>query len=236
MIDRARNYLQVQENIANICSQASINKEDITLLAVSKYHDAKSVAEIAMLGHKHFAENYLKEAKEKKIELQQLLPKEIYESLLWHSIGHIQTNKAKEACNDYEFLHTIDSERLVLALNKVLLQKQRKQKILIEVNIANEEQKAGVLAADCPKLIESILNLENFDLQGFMSLPPFQRKKGENRKYFAQMYELKQKMENEFAIKLNHLSMGTSSDYEEAILEGATFVRIGTDIFGEREY
>ncbi len=126
--------------------------------------------------------------------------------------------------------------RLVQALDKVLAQKMQKQSILIEVNIGEEEQKAGVFPQDLEALVERVLNTNTLDLQGFMCLPPFQTKAGENRKYFQALYELRNKLEAKFALSLPHLSMGTSSDFREAILEGATFVRIGTDIFGERDY
>ncbi len=232
----AENYTKVKETISSVCKQAGRKTEEVNLLAVSKYHSAQSVAELALLGHKDFAENYLKEAKKKRQELESILKKEIFDTLSWHSIGHIQSNKAKDACDNYLYLHTIDSEKLVFAINKVLEQKLQKQKILLEINIGNEAQKAGLLVDECPRLIEKILSIPSFALEGFMCLPPFQTKKGENRKYFAAMYELKVAMEKEFSLNLPHLSMGTSSDYEEAILEGATFVRIGTDLFGEREY
>ncbi len=232
----AENYAKVTENIISACKQAGRNIEEVGLLAVSKYHSAQSVAELALLGHRHFAENYLKETKNKRLELENILDKEIFDSLSWHSIGHIQSNKAKDACDNYLYLHTIDSEKLALAIHKILEKKLVKQKILLEINIGNEASKAGLNAEDCPRLIEKILSMPNFSLEGFMCLPPFQTKKGENRKYFSELYELKCAMEKEFSIKLPHLSMGTSSDYEEAILEGASFVRIGTDLFGEREY
>ncbi len=232
----ADNYKKVLENIHNACNIAQRKIDTVTLLAVSKYQHAQSLAEIAMLGQKHFGENYLKEAKEKRIELQTLLPEEIYNKLQWHSIGHIQTNKAKDACDNYFLLHTVDSEKLALSLDKVLARKLQMQDILLEVNIANEEQKAGVSALECPKLIEKILSIPSLNIKGFMCLPPFQTKEGENRKHFRAVYELKVSMEKEFGMEFPHLSMGTSSDYKEAILEGATFVRVGTDIFGERKY
>ncbi len=232
----AQNYTQVIEKIHNACEKAQREIDSVTLLAVSKFHSAQSVAEVAMLGQRHFAENYFQEAKQKRKEVEELLPEEIYKSLQWHSTGHIQTNKAKEACNDFTLLHTVDSQKLARALNKVLEQKLQVQDMLIEVNVGDEEQKAGVRIADCAKLIEEVLTIPTLRLQGFMCLPPFQTQVGENRKYFNKLYDLKQKMETEFNTKFPHLSMGTSSDFVEAIFEGATIVRVGTDIFGERVY
>ncbi len=232
-------YNKVQEIIKDTCQKANRDIDSVTLLAVSKFHTASLIVELAKLGHTHFAESYFKEAKDKIPQVEALLKEEnsnLFELLQWHSIGHIQTNKAKEACKGYSFLHTIDSERLVLALDKVLAQKMHKQNILIEVNIGEEEQKSGVMPSECFKLVESVLNTSTLELQGFMCLPPFQTVEGENRKYFKALYELRDKLESEFGKKFPHLSMGTSSDYKEAILEGATFVRVGTDIFGEREY
>lgn len=230
------NYYSVQEQIETSCKQAGRDIHSVTLLAVSKFHTASKVAELAKLGHRNFAESYIKEAKEKKKELETILDAELYSSLIWHSIGHIQTNKAKEVCVGYEFLHAVDSERLALALHTVLEKKEQKQKILLEINIANEEQKAGISLNECPKLIEKILKLPYLSIEGFMCLPPFQKKAGENRTYFKELYEVRNKMEETFHKSFPHLSMGTSSDYKEAILEGSTFIRVGTDIFGERMY
>ncbi len=230
------NYRQVLENIANACNLAQRKADDLTLLAVSKFHSAQSVVEIAKLGQVHFAESYLKEAKEKKLQVMDLLSEEEYNKIQWHSIGHIQTNKAKDACDNYCLIHALDSERLAIALHKVLEKKEQKQDILLEINIANEAQKAGLSSDDCPYLIEKILELPYLQIKGFMCLPPLQEKEGDSRKYFKALYELRNKMEDKFQMKFPHLSMGTSGDYKEAILEGATFVRIGTDIFGEREY
>ncbi len=235
------NYKQVLENIQSICSKAGRKIDSLELLAVSKFHSAQSVAEIAKLGQVHFAESYLKEAKEKKLQVKDLLSEELFKQIQWHSIGHIQTNKAKDALDNYAYIHALDSERLALALDKVLERKLHSteleaQKVLIEVNIAQEEQKAGVSIEDCPHLLEKILTLPTLKAEGFMCLPPLQEKDGDSRKYFKALYELREKMEQEFRIKLPHLSMGTSGDYEHAIYEGATFIRIGTDIFGERQY
>lgn len=232
----AENYKRLEENILSSCAQAHRKREDITLVAVSKFHTAEKVAQLAILGHKHFSENYFKEAKEKRKNLEALISPELYNSLYWHSTGHIQTNKAKDACDNYYLLHTVDSERLASALNKILEQRTQKQNILLEINIASEQQKNGVLPVDCPRLIEQILTLSQLNIQGFMCLPPMQRKEGENRKHFNSLYELKCSMEKLFSTSFPHLSMGTSADYKEAILEGATFIRIGTDIFGQREY
>ncbi len=228
-------YLNIQEQIKLACQDAHRDVESVQLLAVSKFHTAQAVAEIALLGHRNFAESYLKEAKEKRKELENILPKDVFDNLIWHSIGHIQTNKAKDACTGYEYIHALDSERLATALSNVLEKKEKIQKVLIEVNIGEEPQKAGILPDSCPKLIEHILALlPNLSIQGFMCLPPLQTKSGENRRYFHKMYEIKNSMERLFDSSFPQLSMGTSSDYKEAIHEGATFVRIGTDIFGER--
>ncbi len=230
----AHNYSKVLDKIQSSCLKANRNKEDVTLLAVSKFHPLSSIVNLAKLGQRNFAENYLKETKEKMQEIKTLLPSDIVEKIQWHSIGHIQTNKAKDACNGYTCLHTIDSKKLIDALDKVLVQNLHVQNVLIEVNIANEEQKAGVLSKDCPNLVEYLLNRPNFNLQGFMCLPPIEQNAEDSRKYFKALYELKNAIEKEFSISLPHLSMGTSADYQEAILEGATLVRVGTEIFGNR--
>ncbi len=239
------NYRQVLENIENICKKAGRKVDSLNLLAVSKFHPAESIVEIAKLGQLHFAESYLKEAKEKKLQVKLQLKEDLYNKIQWHSIGHIQTNKAKDALDNYAYIHALDSERLALSLHKVLERKLHNpekelqfepQKVLIEVNIAKEEQKAGILEEECPLLIEKILALETLKLEGFMCLPPLQEKEGDSRKYFKALYELRNKMESEFRLSFPQLSMGTSGDYKEAIYEGATFIRIGTDIFGERQY
>ncbi len=230
----SQNYSSVLDKIEKACLQAGRNIDSVNLIAVSKCHPISSIVALAKLGQRHFGENYLKEAKEKMEEIKTLLPSDIVDEIQWHSIGHIQTNKAKDACNGYSCLHTIDSIKLIEALDKVLVQKLHKQSVLIEVNIANEEQKNGVLSKDCADLVEYLLNKPNFSLKGFMCLPPIEEDASKSRKYFNALYELKVKIEREFAIKLDHLSMGTSSDYQEAILEGASLVRVGTEIFGAR--
>ncbi len=256
----ASNLQEVQESVKKACKEAGRNFDTVNLLAVSKFHSAEAVASLALLGHRQFAESYFQEAKQKRIELKELLPKEIYEEIQWHSIGHIQTNKAKEVCDNYALVHAVDSERLILAINKAfakkyegishekknisetntennsLAQNLQKQNVLLEVNIAEENQKAGVPKKDCAKLIEKILESPYINLQGFMCLPPLQARAEDNRPYFKALYELRNEMESLFRISLPELSMGTSSDYTEAILEGATFVRVGTNLFGARNY
>jgi len=221
------NWLEVKEQITKACWQAGRNPERVTLIAVSKKHEAKDVAYLAKLGQRDFGENYVQEALAKQEELQGL-------DLVWHFIGSLQTNKVKFVVGRFKFIQSVDRIKLAKAIESKAAQLGIVQSILLQVNVGLEPQKAGVLPNEAKPLAEQILALNHVKLRGLMTLPPFTDKETEQRKYFALLRRLRDQLEKELAVELPELSMGMSSDFKVAIAEGATMVRIGTSIFGPR--
>ena len=217
---------------------AGRNPADITLVAVSKTHPAEAVAAAHALGQVEFGENYVQEVMAKQAELGHL-------HLHWHFIGHLQSNKAKLVAGRFSLIHTVDSIKLAQNLHKSMGQVRAaalgtaeglRQDILIQVNICEEEQKGGVAACDLTGLAKEIMQLEHLRLLGLMCIPPLSLNGVETRPYFVRLRALKGELERELGLALPHLSMGMSHDFEYAVAEGATLVRVGTDIFGQRDY
>lgn len=220
------NYLEVLEEIDKACVLAKRKPEEVTLIAVSKKHKSEDIKWLFEFGQKDFGENYVQEALAKQKDLHQL-------DINWHFIGSLQTNKAKYVVGSFALIHSVDRIKLAQELNKVALKKGVKQDILIQVNIGKEGQKAGVEEEGLLSLVEEILKLNQLNLVGLMTLPPCLQ--GDKvRPFLARLRKLKEKVEVEFTLNLPHLSMGMTQDFKEAILEGATLVRIGTKIFGPR--
>ena len=228
----------VRRRLREAAAAAKRNPEDITLVAVSKTHPAEAVAAAHALGQVEFGENYVQEVTAKQEALRAL-------PLHWHFIGHLQSNKAKFVAGRFSLIHTVDSIKLAQNLHKCMGQytsegeeaaKRRPQDLLIQVNIGEEEQKGGVAVAGLLDLAREILGLPHLRLKGLMCIPPLSLSAEETRPYFVRLRELKAELESELGLALPHLSMGMSHDFETAIAEGATLVRVGTDIFGQRDY
>ncbi len=235
----------VRERLREAARTAGRRPEDITLVAVSKTHPAEAVAAAHALGQVEFGENYVQEALTKQDALADL-------PLRWHFIGHLQSNKAKFVVGRFSLMHTVDSLKLAQNLHKCVKQDVEqtlaqdkltpqagasdRQDILIQVNIGEEEQKGGVSVAGLTELATGILKLERLRLLGLMCIPPLSLSARETRPYFAQLRGLRDGLEREIGLALPHLSMGMSHDFAEAVAEGATLVRVGTDIFGRRDY
>ncbi len=227
----SNNLALVRERIKEAAKKTGKNPEDITLLGVSKKHLAEKIIEAYKAGLKDIGENYVQEALGKMEFIQQKGITDIN----WHFIGRLQRNKAKYVVGKFVLIHGVDSEKLILELEKQSAKRceGRKQPFLIEVNVGGEETKGGVEPEDVDKIVEVALEQPHLELQGFMTIPPPYT--GEKiRPYFKKMREIKEEIEKKFKIKLPHLSMGMSADFEVAIEEGATIVRIGTAIFGPR--
>ena len=192
------------------------------LIAVSKTHPVDKIKEIYDEGIKDFGEN----------KVQELLSKidKLPSDIRWHMIGHLQTNKVKYIIDKVYLIHSVDSVKLANIIDKEAKKKNINVNILLEINIANEESKYGFITNEIDNSIKEISTLENINIKGFMTVAPFTNSPEENRKYFKQMKELLNKYNYEI------LSMGMSNDYKIAIEEGSTYVRIGTKIFGERDY
>ena len=226
----AKNIKRVTERIHD-AKQRSCYKQEVSLIAVSKTKPVEMLQEAYAHGIRDFGENKVQELVQKYEEL----PKDIR----WHMIGHLQRNKVKYIVDKVYLIHSVDSLRLAEEISKEAQKKGLKVNILIEVNIAGEESKFGVSCADaCMELVMQISKLPNIFIKGLMTVPPFTENAEENRVYFAKLRQLavditRKNIDN---VSIDILSMGMSGDYEVAIEEGATYVRVGTDIFGRRNY
>ena len=219
----------VKERIKKAAIDCGRDPDTVRLVAVSKTIPEDAVREAIKAGADILGENYIQEAKD-KINALSSYP------VSWHFIGHLQSNKAKYAVKLFDMIHTVDSLKLAHELNKQAKKINKIQKILIQVNISMESTKSGVHEEDAQKLIKEISLFENISIKGLMTMPPFFNNPEKVRPYFSDLRNLRDKIRNE-AIKnvnMRELSMGMTDDFEVAIKQGATLVRIGTAIFGER--
>lgn len=207
----------VRSRIAAACARAGRAVDSVKLIAVSKTRPAGLVREAMEAGQRAFGENYAQELREKADALP---------DCEWHFVGALQTNKAKVVVGRAALIHTCDRLALAEELGKRARSAGLTQRVLLEVNVGEEPQKAGVLPADAPGLLERVRAVEGLRCEGLMCIPPAE---GDPRPRFRALRELAERL------GLRELSMGMSADYEMAIEEGATLVRVGTAIFGERE-
>ncbi len=217
----------VRERLRRAAEQAGRRPEDVALAAVSKYHSAGAIAAAIAAGQRVFAENYVQEALAKQEELKE-------HEIFWHFIGKLQSNKAKFAVGRFSLVHTVDSLKLARTLHKKALDIGEPQAVLLQVNVGREEQKAGVLPEDLASLAREAAHMEGLQLQGLMCMPPWHEDPERSRPYFRMLCELRNTLQDKERVKLPELSMGMSGDCEVAVAEGATLVRVGTDIFGPR--
>jgi len=220
-------YRRILEQIAAAADRAGRDPNEVRLVAVSKFHPAEAVAELARAGHRDFGENYVQEALDKQKALAEV-------PIRWHFIGAPQTNKAKYIVGRFHLVHSLDSAKLARELDRRCSGKEVRQPVLIQVNLGGEVQKAGVAPEGLRGLAEDVLARPWLDLQGLMCMPPLDGDASTNRALFARLRELSRELQREFALDLPHLSMGMSHDFQEAVEEGATLIRIGTRIFGKR--
>ncbi len=222
-----------EAQLAQALRNASRTKEDVQVIAVSKKHSAESVLALAALGMQAFGENFVQEALAKQQAVQEVLPQN---TLQWHFIGQLQSNKAKDVTGRFALIHTLDSEKTATILDRRLDESVPFQDVLVQVNVGRETQKGGVLPEALPLFIENIIQLPRLRVQGLMCMPPVFDSGDAARPYFAALRQMKEETEQRFGLKLPHLSMGMSGDFAAAIGEGATLIRIGTTLFGERLY
>jgi pyridoxal phosphate enzyme (YggS family) len=203
--------------------------DSIRLVAVSKTMPVEVVKEAIEAGATDLGENYIQEARE-KINALAMYP------ATWHYIGHLQTNKAKYAVRMFDLIHSVDSLKLAIELNKYAAKIDKIQPILLQVNVAKEDSKSGVYVEDTLRLLKEIGTLENVSVKGLMTMPPYFNAPEKVRPFFAALRELHDRIKKEGIpnIAMDELSMGMTGDFEAAIQEGATIVRIGTAIFGAR--
>lgn len=230
-MDIKENLEKIYETIRKSAEKVGRNPNEIILLGASKTQPVEKIIEAYNAGLKYFGENKVQEGMKK---IDKLKPK--YSDIHWHFIGGLQTNKAKYVVKYFELIHSVDRKSLVDEIDKRAKKIDKVQECLIEVNIGDEETKYGVNPEDLEELYEYCLSKENIKILGLMCIPPYSEDKEQSRRYFIKLRELKEKLENKYKVKLPHLSMGMSDDFDIAIEEGATIVRVGTAIFGERIY
>src|SRR6056297_933564 len=226
------NLKKVQENIKIAAAKADRNYKDVKILAVSKKHSYEEVKILKQAGVKLFGENRVQELEEKN---DNLLSDDV--KIDWHFIGHLQRNKVKylmrmENCR---MIQSIDSLRLAKEVNKRAKKNDRKIPVLVEINISGDENKFGIAPEKAEEFLKKIINLDFLEIEGLMTILPYLDDSEKLRSYFKKMKELFDKLSAE-VIPLNELSMGMTNDYQIAVEEGSTIVRVGTAIFGEREY
>ena len=224
------NLSVVEENIKKACEKAGRDRNEVTLIAVSKTKPVAMLKEVYDTGIRNFGENKVQEMCEKMDVLS--------EDIKWHMIGHLQRNKVKYIAGRTELIHSVDTYRLAEEINIQARKKNIIIPILVEVNIAGEESKFGTSAEDAMLLVEDISKLENVRIKGLMTIAPYVEDAEENRPYFRKIKQLAVDIANKNIdnVSMEILSMGMTGDYMVAIEEGSTMVRVGTGIFGARNY
>jgi pyridoxal phosphate enzyme (YggS family) len=227
-MDLKKRLDNVKDRINKTALKCGRDPESIHLVAVSKTIPANRVREAIMAGVTTLGENYVQEARN-KFNVLGTFP------VSWHFIGHLQSNKAKYAVRLFDLIHSVDSLKLARELNKQAKKVNKIQDVLIQINISKEPSKSGSDIENAANLIKDIVLFENLTVKGFMAMPPFFNNPEKARPYFTALRNLRDQIQKDFpGVVLNELSMGMTGDFEVAIEEGATFVRIGTAIFGER--
>ncbi len=235
MAEIKENLKSIRDQIEKTALDCGRNPQDITLIAVSKKKPVEAIVEAIQAGSIHFGENYIQEAMGKIDGIKNIAPTGL-DSVCWHFIGHLQSNKSKFAVKYFDYIHTVDSLKLAKEINKQAKKIDKVQKILLQINIGMEDTKSGIIPEKTVELAEETAMLENLSIEGLMGMPPFSSDPEDVRGYFKNMVEIKKEIEhkNYAKVSMYHLSMGMSSDYEVAIQEGSTMVRVGTSIFGRR--
>ncbi len=220
----------VAKNIQAACGRAGRESKDVTLIAVSKTKPVSAIMEAYEHGIREFGENKVQELTQKA----EVLPKDIR----WHMIGHLQRNKVKYVVGKAALIHSVDSVRLAEEISREAVKKKISVSILIEVNIAGEDSKFGVSPGETEALIREIAKLPGIHIEGLMTIAPYVDDAEENRQYFSALKQLSVdiKRKNIDNVNMDVLSMGMTGDYMVAVEEGASYVRVGTGIFGERQY
>ena len=224
------NLLKVEKNIEQACQKANRDPSEVTLIAVSKTKPMEMIEEAYACGKREFGENKAQEMKQK----YEVMPKDIR----WHFIGHLQTNKIKYLLGRTCLIHSVDSLHLAQAIEAECVKRDQVSHILVEVNVAQEASKFGLKTEETLSLIEQIAKLKHIHIDGLMTIAPFVEDPEQNRPIFQKLRELsvdiaKKNIDN---VSMGILSMGMTNDYEIAVEEGATHVRVGTGIFGARDY
>ena len=222
----------LERRIEKVCERVGRDKESITLIAVTKTVNVQKIRESLKAGVVHIGENYVQEAKAKYDELKN-------EKIIWHFIGHLQSNKAKQAVKIFDWIQTVDRMSLARKLDKYAQSERDKPlPVLIQVNVGDESTKSGVSPEEVLELYKQIRSFDGIVVRGLMTIPPYFEDSEDVRPYFRKLANLLEELKEKSSTPelLTELSMGMSHDFEIAIEEGATMVRIGTAIFGPRPF
>lgn len=223
--DLAKNLTEVKRQIADAAQKANRSVDEIKLVAVSKTHPAQTINEAIAAGAFVFGENKVQEAEGKIAEIGR-------ETAEWHLIGHLQSNKARKAVKLFDVIHTLDSLELAERLERICIEENRAEiSVLVQVDLANESTKNGIKQEDLPQLVEFLKTCKHLKFDGLMVIPPYFEDLEVVRPYFKNLREIRDEI-----CPNGELSMGMSHDFAVAIEEGATLIRVGTAIFGERNY
>lgn len=221
------NLLRIQDRIANAAQRSGRRPEDITLIGVSKTHPAIAIQEAYQAGIRHFGENRVQEWEVKRVGTNNL-------AATWHLIGHLQSNKARRASRLFDWIDSVDDVALAAKLDDAAGETNEWLAVLIEVQVDPTETKSGVAQVDLPAVAEAVIQMPHLQLRGLMAVPPFCEDPRDARPYFRRLRRLRDDLEQHLGRSFPELSMGMSHDFEVAIEEGSTQVRIGSAIFGER--
>jgi pyridoxal phosphate enzyme (YggS family) len=222
----SQNLERVREQIEQAAVKSGRAVEDVELVAITKTHPAEKVREAIEAGQTLFGESRVQEARAKIPELPS--------SMRWHFVGHLQKNKIRHALVLFEMIHSVDSLGLAQEINRIAGEQGLHPRVLLEVNVAGEGSKFGFSVENLRNQMEDLLALPRLSVLGLMAIPPLGQEAEVSRKYFVQLRELRDRLQTEFRVDLAQLSMGMTQDFAVAIEEGATLVRVGTAIFGER--
>ncbi len=222
----AENLERVRAQMADAAKKSGRSLKDIELIAISKTHEAEKVRDAFDAGQGVFGESRVQEARAKI----PLLPS----AARWHFVGRLQRNKVRQALPLFELFHSVDSLNLARDINRIAEEDGGRPRALLEVNVAGEGSKIGFAPDALRSEIEMLLQLPRLTIEGLMTIPPFAPEAEASRRYFVALRELRDRLETEFNMQLPHLSMGMTGDFTVAIEEGATLIRVGTAIFGQR--
>jgi PLP dependent protein len=222
----AESLEKVRRRLADVAAKSGRSVDDVDLVAISKTHEAEKVREAIEAGQTLFGESRVQEARVKIPELPS--------NLRWHFVGHLQKNKIRHALPLFELFHSVDSLALAQEMNRIAEEEGLHPRVLIEVNVAGEGSKFGFDPDKLRAEMEPLLAFSRLSILGLMTIPPIAEEPEASRKFFVKLRELRDRLQAEFRVDLAQLSMGMTQDYAIAVEEGATLVRVGTAIFGER--
>lgn len=225
------NLSQIRSRVNDICEDKGFDQKSVKIIAVSKTKPSSEIKDLCTYGHLDFGENYVQEWKQKYIELQE-------QNIIWHFIGHLQSNKAKEVVGYVKYIHSLHSLKLAKKIDTLAQSQNIIQKCFLQINLSEETSKSGILENEIDDVISNLNLLEHIKIVGLMTMPQASQYPEESRPIFKKLNEIKKRLNEEKKYKefIPFLSMGMSQDFEIAIEEGATHIRVGSLIFGERNY